>query len=534
MISNQNIKAVVSYAKSEGIKIDFDDFLYQAENHPNYPTILAISDTLNSYNIENGAIQVSASEIDLLPDRFAAFLSKEKNNSELYFVEKKGNAYFYTIDKKDFEISKSELESRWSNLVLLLEESKTEKVTNTTRNKGFMLLSLLCFGLFVLVLMQFQESIKIKLFFTFPILGIMFSVVALQDLFNAKSELINSFCNITGINNCSTVINSTKWKFFEFINLSDLSIVFFVSQFLTFLTFLFIGDAIGFFSIQKVLIFGTTPVLFLSLYYQKFVEKKWCAICLFIITLIFLEICYLISFQNNILTISFQSLVSFCFVFLSIVLIWSVLKKLLTKQKELKEFEIKSNRFMRNYDIFKNTLLASPKRDYKGIVSGNIILGNPDASLKILIVSSPFCEHCAEVHTLIEEIFERYNDKVCFDFRFNFNYEQSDEKSKRIHQKLVNIYYDKGQEVFMKGLHDWYKNKDDDRLVSADKSQLSNLNIYEILDEQFNWNQENGISFTPAIIINNYFFPKEYDRKELIHFINDLAEDEDFYINTNN
>jgi protein-disulfide isomerase len=534
MVSNQNIKSVVYYAKSEGIKIDFNSFLYQAENHPNYPTILAITDTLNSYNIENGVIQVSVSEIDLLPDRFAVFLSNEKSDSELYFVEKKDNIYFYTINKKAVEISKTELESRWSNLVLLIEESQIENLANTTENKGFTVLCFFCLGLLVLILIQFQESVKIKLFFIFPILGIIFSVVALQDIFNTKNVFFNSLCNITGTNDCASVIGSTKWKIFELIKLSDLSIVFFVSQFFAFLTFLFIGDTVGFFSIQKVLIFGATPVLFLSLYYQKFVEKKWCTICLFIITVILLEICYLISFQNNILTISIQSFIIFCFVFISIVLIWSVLQKLLTKQKELKEFEIKGNRFMRNYDIFKNTLLASSKIDYKGIVSGNIILGNHDASLKIIIISSPFCKHCADVHTVIDEILKRYNDKVCFDIRFNFNYEQNDEKSKRIHQKLVNIYYNKGQEVFIKELYNWYKNKDEDRLSSIDISQLGNLNVYEILDEQFNWNQKNGISFTPTIIINNYFFPKEYDRKELIHFINDLAEDEDFYINTNN
>jgi hypothetical protein len=530
MTLNQNIKSVFSYAKSEGIKINFEDFSYQVENHPDYPTILAISDTLSFYNIENGAIEVSAQEIDLLPIRFVALLSNEKSNSELYFVEKIDNTYFYTIDKKTIEISKSELEFRWGNLVLLIEvsESEIENIGNSTKNKVFWLLSLLCIALFVITTIQFQESLEAKLFFAFPIFGILFSIATLKDLFGVKSELLNSFCNITTSTSCTTVIGSTKWKVFKVINFSDLSIVFFSSQFLGLFVFLFTGNTVSFFSIQKVLIFGSTPVLFLSLYYQKFIEKKWCPICLFIITLILLEICYLVSFQNNILTITFQSFIRFCLVFLSISLIWFVLKKLLTKQKELEEFRIKGNRFMRNYEIFKNTLLASSKGDYKGINSGNIILGNVNASLKIIIVSSPFCEHCSEIDALIGEILEKHNDKVCFDIRFNFNYEQSDEKSKRIHQKLVQLYYNKGQDAFIKGLYDWYKNKDEDKLNSTDVSQLSNLKIYEILNEQFNWNQENGISFTPTIIINNYFFPKEYDRKELIYFINDLVEDEDF------
>ena len=146
MISNHNIKSVISYAKSEGLKIDFADFLRQAENHPNYPDILAISDTLSFYNIENGAIQVSASEIDLLPDRFGTFLNKENNISELYFVERQDNDYFYNTENKACAISKSELESRWTNLVLLVaKDSQIKKgETNINAQKALMMIILFC------------------------------------------------------------------------------------------------------------------------------------------------------------------------------------------------------------------------------------------------------------------------------------------------------------------------------------------------------------------------------------------------------
>lgn len=41
-------------------------------------------------------------------------------------------------------------------------------------------------------------------------------------------------------------------------------------------------------------------------------------------------------------------------------------------------------------------------------------------------------------------------------------------------------------------------------------------------------NLENDIQFTPTILINNLQYPRMYDRKELIYFIRDLLEDEDF------
>ena len=528
MISNQNLKSVFSYVKSENIKIDFANFLYQAEKHPDYPTLLAISDTLSFFKIKNGAIQVSVSEIDLLPDHFVALLGKEKSNPQLYFIKKNNNIYFYTLDEKVIEISKSELESSWNNIVLLLEKSEVENIVNKKKSKLSWILSLLCLGLFVLTLIEFKDNIQTKLFFLFPIFGLLFSVSALKDLFGIENVLLNSFCNMNDSTGCTSVISSTKWKFFEFVNFSDLSIVFFSSQFLGLLLFLFADNIDSFFYIQKILLFVAIPILFLSIYYQKFVERKWCPICLGIIAIILLELVYLIVFQSVPFIILPKLLIPYGLIFMTVTIIWSSLKRLLFQQKELKEFQLKGIRFIHNYEIFKNTLLVSSKTAFKNIHFGNIILGNADARLKIIIVSSPFCRHCAEIHTIIEEIVEKYRDTVCFDIRFNFNDEQSDEKSKKIHQNFVRIYYDKGQDSFIKALHNWFENKDEDKLNSNGTSQLSDLKINEILKEQFFMNQENNITFTPAIIIDQYVFPKQYDRKELIHFINDLVEDEDF------
>lgn len=529
---NENFNFLFQYLLMEKIIIDKSEFELQMQSHPDYPDLLSIIDTLIFFKIENGVIQVKPSEIDLLPDRFVALLGKEKSNSKLYFIEKKDNAYFYTIDKKAIEISKSELELRWGNLVLLVEKPEIENVIHTNKDNFSWVLPLLCVVLFLLTLLRFQESIYSKLFFTFPIIGILSSIAALKDLFGAKSELLNRFCNITVSTSCTTVVSSSKWKIFEIVNFSDLSIVFFTWQFLGLLIFLLIGNTVDFFLIQKTLLFGAVPVLLLSIYYQKFVEKKWCPVCLVITAIILIEIGYLIVFQNYVFVFPAQSLHILGFLFLSTIVIWSALKKLLIQQKDLKEFQIKGNRFMRNYEIFKNTLLASPKTDYKAIHSGNIFLGNVDAGLKIIFVSSPFCKHCVDFHAIIEEILEKYQNKVCFDIRFNFNSEQNDDKSNRVHQKLVSIYYDKGQYAFIKALHGWFKIKDEDKLNSTGTSQLNELKMNEILNEQYNWNQENNILFTPEIIINQYVFPKQYDRKELIYFINDLSEDEDFQLTT--
>jgi protein-disulfide isomerase len=237
---------------------------------------------------------------------------------------------------------------------------------------------------------------------------------------------------------------------------------------------------------------------------------------------------YFFVFQKVSFTVAVPSILLYGLVFMSVLKAWLGLKKSLTNQKELKEFQIKGTRFMRNYQIFKNTLLVSDKTNYQSLSSGNVIVGNENAPLKITLVTNPFCGYCKEAHTIIEEILKKHKDSLCVDFRFNFNVEDCNDQFEKVHQKLIQIYFDNGQETFLKALHLWFEKRDESQLIVSEKSTITHGKISKILKEQYLMNQVNKISFTPAIIINQYQFPKMYDRTELVYFINDLVEDEDF------
>nr|WP_315170976.1 thioredoxin domain-containing protein [uncultured Flavobacterium sp.] len=526
MTNNYNF--LFQYLEKEQITIDKNEFEFQIQSHPDYPSLLAVADTLSFFNIDNIAIQVGISEIELLPDHFICLLDKESAETGFYFIERKDEIYTYTKDRKTVNITKSDLESRWNNIVLLIEKAEIEYTKQIKINNWYWVLPALCIISFISTILRFNINISTILFFIFPSAGMLLSVAALKDLFGTQNSLINSFCNMTSSTSCNSIIDSKKWKIFQFVNFSDLSIVFFTSQFLALMIFLFAKDIVGFFSIQKAMLIGASPILFLSIYYQKFVEKKWCPICLAIIAVIFLELFYVLFFQETTFKILLHSLIVMGFVFASVILVWSILKKLLNQQKELKEFQFKAKRFMRNYEIFKNTLLASEPIENYPIQSGSIILGNAEASLKILMVTSPFCGYCKDAHTMIEEIIQKYYDTVCFDIRFNFNNEYSDDTSKKIHQQLVAIYFEQGQEAFMKALKHWFEYKSEKELSSLFIDKEIEFKINMLLEEQFKWNQKNNLSYTPAIIINQFVFPKQYERNELIHFINELSEDQDF------
>src|SRR5690606_681513 len=96
-----SLKTLFQYLDAEAISLDKEEFNFQFNSHPDYPSLLALSDTLSFFNVNNGAFKISSAEIDLLPNKFLAHLKKD-NADFLSFVEKKESTVSYTngIEKK--------------------------------------------------------------------------------------------------------------------------------------------------------------------------------------------------------------------------------------------------------------------------------------------------------------------------------------------------------------------------------------------------------------------------------------------------
>ena len=58
-----NFSLIFQYLEKENINISRKEFEFQVQSHPDYPSLLSFSDTLNFFNIENGVFKISFSEI---------------------------------------------------------------------------------------------------------------------------------------------------------------------------------------------------------------------------------------------------------------------------------------------------------------------------------------------------------------------------------------------------------------------------------------------------------------------------------------
>lgn len=523
----ENFSFLFHYLKKEQITIDQNEFLFQVQSHASYPSLLAISDTLSFLKINNLATRLESQDLVHLPDTFIALIQEKVDNPFLAFVERKENGFQYSKEGKPVVVSNKKFEEMFQNIVLLAEKEENELATK--KPNYLVVFSLIFLGLLYLVSVFVAGfSILTVLFVCFATIGIYLSVEAISHEFGIQTKFSEAVCTLTTNSDCDAVINAKKTPFLEKFSFSEASIAFFSAQLVGLLLFAIANQLANFYTITTIVLLFSIPVTLFSFYQQIVVAKKWCPICLAIIGIIYAEIISLLVCTNFSFAISTMPMAYFLLALVGSYMASVFVKNIIKQNLDYKSKISENNRFKRKYSLFKMALLASDTVNEKISISNNIFLGNPEAKLKITIVSSPFCGHCKKAHKIIEEIVASHKDKVCFDLHFNFDASKNDEKSKIVHQTLIQIYFSEGQNVFMKALHNWFENKEEDKFILKSTSKITDLKTNEILNQQFSWNQENKLTYTPAIIINNHLFPKEYDRNDLIYFINDLEDDADF------
>ncbi len=521
MAYNPDLEAVVSYTKSQKIILDFQEFQFQVETHPDYPSLLAFSDALSFFNIPNVAFNLSFEEIDNLPDSFIALLSKEHQQPNLYHIKKQGNHYLYLEEKKSIKIVKEQLKLLWQNIVLLAEKpvEPVEKNKSKIFSTKFIFAVLVAFILGMVWL--FSHSFYLAIFGVLIIIGVFFSIEALKTELGLESKISESFCRIVANADCGQVINSTKNKWLQKIKISDISLVFFTSQLLTLLIFSVAGFS-EFFGYVLIALLLSLPMTLYSIFFQYKIEKKWCPICLSIIGTVYAELVFLLFIKQD-FYFEGKTLSLFFIVYLIVFGLVYLLKPVFLERKDLNEKYIKQLRFSRNYEVFKNTLQKSETQFFE---KEYIVLGNRGSKYKISIVTSPLCGYCKDAHHILDSIFTHYADKIAVSIRFNFD-ENFDEKTQNLFLRLSEIYEQKGDNTFMEALKEWFEYKNFKSWFSKFGLPENTESVREILKEITKENLILGLNFTPNILLNQYSFPKQYDREDLEYFLADWIEDEE-------
>jgi uncharacterized membrane protein len=516
----ESIENIVNkYIQLSNYKVEKNAIDLHLLTHPEYPSVKSISDTYDYFGIENIVASVPFEVISQLPENFISLI-----NGKLHLVKKDKN-FAYLIDGKlqKTKISFDKLKEVWDGIIIAIEAKEQKENINKIK-KEYLFFSVLLLTCIIPSIIKFNISSIAFNVFTF--IGFLISYFIVKETFGMNNKTINKFCDSVSKNQgCSNVINDVKAKLFNVISLSDACIVYF-SSLLLFSIFVEFNVSLLF----LISIFSL-PVILYSIYYQAFIIKDWCTLCIGISVILITQFLILLyNFNHFGFDLSIISKAIIIVAFTGI--LWHTIKNLQIINLSLESTKIDFIKFKRNKNLF-NELLSKKQLITNDIQLDydRIFFGSTNPKLVIIAVTNPLCGFCAESFQTYYEILNKYED-VQINFIFSLFTNDPNNPAYKILNSFLEIYYRKSKEEAIEVLKEWFDSKDFNNWIKKHyQIEAQNQDIEAILKKHLNWAVKNNIHQTPTTIINNYFYPNEYNIKDIFYFIDDiLLENNDLQI----
>jgi uncharacterized membrane protein len=484
-------------------------------SHPNYPSIFAITDSLNVLSIENIAIKVPKEQFIDLPESFLAMY-----RGDIVFTKKTNQSVTIETDTaKKQKLTINEFLSGWNEVVIAIEPNANPVLKKEKKNTSWLVYTLPLITLIGASLVSLNYNFNSIVLLATSIIGLMLSVFIVQEKLGIKNEIASKFCNINPNTSCDSVIKSKKSEINKWVGFSDLPLLFFsISTISILIQPEFSNKIVGFISLLSI------PAILYSIWLQKFELKKWCILCL--------AVSFVIVFQSFVFTLGNASWFNndvtnyYSFIFSTILLtsLWFSIKPILENKIKFEKEANELMRFKRNFDVFQ--FLSKDIEEYDDFEKLiGIEFGNKNAATQITLILSPSCGHCHTAFQDAYELIQNHSEKTHLTILFNINPENEDNTYRIVAETLLALNEQDPQKA-KEAIIDWHINRLDlenwKRKWSIDSPHLL---INKQLQNQYYWCLKNEFNYTPVKIINSSLFPDEYELKELKYFITNFSEE---------
>lgn len=496
------LKIIKSYLLKLKHYSKINDFENALNSHPNYPSLLAITDSLTFSGVENFSIKVPFKHFEQLPKVFITELKKDCKI--FYYLEKNDLTVKITNNRGDTSVITNEnLEKLWTGVVLIIEENEQNKNSYNFNNLILTTL-LLILGLFTIYANNY--NILYSVFLTLSLSGVFISIEILKVYFEKNNLSETNFCNVSKKFFCNTTIKSKKYAFSKYIEFVDLPIVFFGLTTIGLVLSVVSVNTIGFLSNLSL------PIVAYSIYIQKKKLKKWCTLCLLISLILISNTLFFWYFQLDFKMFAIPEII----LLITIAILWFHVKKLSNTDRENKIAIDKLLRFKRNQQVFNAISLDVLDAEELKILP-KIIIGKTEAPNVLSLFLSPSCPHCNTVFKEALDILEKNKEKLKIEIAYNLNINNSDNPYLDVAKITMKLFNQKKD--FKSALEDWHINKLNIDIWKKKWSLEKDFLIEnEQLEKQFQWCLKNEFNYTPVYVLNSKLLPHEYEIDELFYF----------------
>jgi len=525
-------KIFADYLATLNIPVSRRYFRKQVASHPDYPSLLSVSDTLQKLGIPHGVARMDRENLENLERPYVLHLEEDAGK-------------FIVINEEHGIGQREDIPEDWKGIVLKaeqvdeLKDSENQRVLSEEKAARWGIYILLASFLGMAGLFLWSSfSWPVLAFLATTVAGTVLGYLLISKDVGVKYDVVESFCNAGKRTNCDRILQSDEATLFGHISLSDAVLSYFSTQLITaFLLIPVAGEAASLWWTLAAIGVLTLPVVAYSFWLQAVTFKTWCRLCLLVAGVLLIQAgLYWWLAAAGVYGLADGSLWTAGLIttlFLVTGSLVYLLKNRLKEGAEAQLAEVVANRIKYNPSVFTNLLLQQPKANCSPF-EHELIIGNPNAPVQITMAASLGCGPCKNGFEKAVQIVESWSDYVNLAVRLYLaKYKKGDEINNPgayiLNVWQNQIYSKKNQSVETTNLiNDWYKCSSFDsfkRRYPINKSkQKAKSDIQYLVDFQADWFESEGINKTPTFFINGYTLPLNYRIEDVKHLILPLAE----------
>ena len=341
--------------------------------------------------------------------------------------------------------------------------------------------------------------------------GIFVCAMLMEKQLYGESRYGDRVCSLFHHADCSSVLDGPMAKVFG-ISWSEIGLGYFAANILL---LVLIPSSSEFVTVINwiAMLYGIW-----SIYYQWCVAKSWCVLCIIVQTIIWAMgiIAAMPYFTTPFMFSLIYSLQS-CIVFTISIVAVHQYASAFTTEKECVHAVQRYRALKANGDVAK-ALIEKSEYHETTLSDSSIIFGNPNAKIRLTILSNPHCNPCARMHKRVERLLSMKEKEICVQYIFS-SFNETLEDSSRY---LIYCYISNHIDEALRKLASWYaKDKFDyERILKNNVEHLHTEEIENEMEKHRNWRNRTSITATPTILVNGHILPKEYEVEDLVMIAN--------------
>jgi hypothetical protein len=494
--------------------------------HPDFPSLVAVSDALSQWGISNLATRLNRHQLKEIPLPALAYLNVRGGVlSPILAVDSEYVEWIDTLEGRKKE-SLSSFEQVWDGTTLLIEANGQSGEVNFDGNHKqdlltkFRALFLVLGSLTCLVLLlnlkwdiAQSEGLNFYILLCTKLSGIILSGLLVWQSMDANSPIMNKICHFGNGSDCNSILQTSAAKVTSWLSWADVGLIYFLGGIIT--LFFALLDNISVVHWLSVLSILSLPYTVYSVWFQYYVVKRWCPLCVSVQVLLWIESYQFINqMQHYSFALESGVLKILIISFTIAAIVWTTIKKPLTDGIELFDLKRELQKIKYNEDYIQHIFRSAPKIVPIFEDMNVLTLGNPKSKNVLTVVTNPLCRPCSIRHEEINSLIESFTDIQCR-FIFLGSPEALD---------IASVVLNSGKHKQRELINSWYQNIDQNREEWIKK----NTNTKESNETTFQlhrrWCDLANVTVTPTVFLNGVKLPDAYEIKDITKLTRHLSD----------